>query len=365
MATLGAVQAQDYANALWAIGLRLPSSTEADIEQAIHERAIVRTWPMRGTLHFVPAADVRWMLDLLTPRIIAGMASRAKALELDDAVFARARKTFVRALHGGRQLTRDAMLEALERAKISTASQRGYHILSRLGQEGVICFAARSGKQPTFALLDEWVSETQKLDREASLVELARRYFSGHGPATLKDFAWWSGLKAADARSGLDGVAPRLTREAIEGTTYWMAAQTPEKLESAPVIQLLPGFDEYLLGYQDRSAVLAPEHASLVVPGGNGVFLRIIITDGRVTGTWKQTVKATATVISPLPFVPLKKAAAHALAVASERYGHFLGTPVVVANLYGNQTESAEVSRVSGPGFGTSGRLVSLVEVRR
>ena len=332
VATLGAVQAQDHANALWAIGLRLPSSTETDIEQAIRNRTIVRTWPMRGTLHFVPAADVRWMLDLLTPRIIAGMASRAQQLGLDDAVFARARKTFARALNGGRQLTRAAMLEALEQAKISTASQRGYHILSRLGQEGLICFAVRSGKQPTFALLDEWIPKARRLDLDATLAELARRYFSGHGPATLKDFIWWSGLKAADARAGLDGASPRLTREVIDGVAYWMAAQPPAEPESAPAIHLLPGFDEYLLGYQDRSAVLAPEHAPLVVPGGNGMFLRTIVTRGRVTGTWKQSVKTAATVVAPASFVRLKQTEARALAVAAERYGRFLGTSIIVSD---------------------------------
>ena len=164
--TLGAIQAQDYSGALWAIGLRLPGSTQTTIEQAIANRTIVRTWPMRGTLHFVAAADVRWMLELLTPRILSGAARRDQQLGLDEAVYARCRKLFVGALQGGRQLTRDAIYQVLEREKISTDGQRGYHILWRLGQEGVICFGAHEGKQPTFALLDEWVTQCRLARRE-------------------------------------------------------------------------------------------------------------------------------------------------------------------------------------------------------
>jgi hypothetical protein len=154
---LGAVQAQDYLGSLWAIGLRLQNATEQAIEQALATRAIIRTWPMRGTLHIVAAADVRWMLELLTPRVVARSARRLQQqFSVDEAVLARSRQVLVRALQGGQQLSRDAMYQALEAAHISTASGRGLQILWRLAQEGLVCFGAREGKQHTFVLLDEW-----------------------------------------------------------------------------------------------------------------------------------------------------------------------------------------------------------------
>src|SRR5207253_3153607 len=163
---LGAVQAQDYNAALWAIGLRMAGAVEKEVERAVAEKKIIRTWPMRRTLHFVAAADVRWMLELLTPRVLAAGARNAAALGLDEAMFKRCRKLFVRALEGGKPLRRDAMYRVLERDGIETTNYRGLHILARLAQEGLICFAARDGKQPTFALLDEWMPSAKSKPRD-------------------------------------------------------------------------------------------------------------------------------------------------------------------------------------------------------
>ena len=163
VAWLGALQAQDYGGTLWAIGLRMTSATEQGIEQAIAERTIVRTWPMRGTLHFVAANDVRWMLALLAPRVIAGSVGRSRQLELDEATFARSKEVFAHALQGGQQLTRDEMLQTLEQAGIATTGQRGYHLLVQSAQAGLICFGSRRGKQPTFALLDDWIPQMKPL----------------------------------------------------------------------------------------------------------------------------------------------------------------------------------------------------------
>src|SRR5580693_7398995 len=207
VAALGAMQAQDFLGALWAIGLRLPHATEAEVKQAIADRAIIRTWPMRGTLHFVAAADVRWMLELLTPRVIAGRASRHRAIGLDVPVFLRCEKLLVKALQGGHQVARGELLTLLERAGISTDGTRGYVILWRLAHERVICFGCHQGRQPSFALLDEWAPKAKSLPRVQALAELALRYFTGHGPATLRDYVWWSGLKVADARAGLEMVS--------------------------------------------------------------------------------------------------------------------------------------------------------------
>jgi hypothetical protein len=335
VAALGAMQAQDYLGALWAVGLRMPVSagtpetTEADVEQAIADRTIVRTWPLRGTLHFVAAADVRWMLELVAPGNVAGMARRHQQLELDDATFRRSRKIFEKALAGGRSLPRDALYAFLEDAGISATGQRGYHILWRLAQERVLCFGARDGKQPTFALLDDWVASAPRLERDEALAELARRYFTRHGPATVQDFVWWSGLKVSEAKAGLAAVSAQLRAETLYGNDYWMSPESPESPEeSLAGAFLLPGFDEYLLGYRDRRAVLDPRHAGRIVPGGNGMFLPTLVLDGKVVGTWKRTLQKKAVVIDSSPFTSLKKEKGRAFAAAAERYGRFVGLPV-------------------------------------
>jgi hypothetical protein len=329
---LGAVQAQDYLGALWAIGLRMKAATEKTIEQAICDRKIIRTWPMRGTLHFVTPEDVRWMLALLAPRIITNAVRRHRQLELDAATFARSEILFTRALQEGRQLTRPEMMDVLEQDGISTAGQRGYHILWWAAQTGLICFGPRQGKQDTFVLLDDWLPDGKTLSRGKSLAELAHRYFTGHGPATIQDFMWWSGLPAADARTGLEMVKAQLASEALGGQTYWFSPSLSSVNTASPTAYLLPGFDEYLLGYKDRNAVLDPAHAKKVVPGGNGMFKPIIIIDGRVVGTWKRTLRKTKVLVSLNPFTSLSATQMEAAAVAAEPYGHFLGLPVEISS---------------------------------
>jgi hypothetical protein len=329
VAWMGAVQAQDYLGALWALGLRTEAAREEAIEQAIAERTVVRTWPMRGTLHFVAPADIRWMLELLTPRVIAGQRSRHRQLELDQAVFDRSRDVLARALEGGRQLTRDALYETLEAAGISAAGQRGIHIVQRLAQDGLLCFAARQGKQQTFALLDEWVPAARPLSRDEALAELAERYFTSHGPATVQDFTWWSGLTVADAKRGIELAGPHLEREVIDGMSYWLPASAPgAEPDASPAAYLLPSFDEYTVAYRDRSAVLDPAQTGVI--SSNGIFYPIIVLDGRVAGTWKRTFKKGAVIITLSPFSLLKKKERQAIAAAAERYGAFLGMPAVL-----------------------------------
>jgi hypothetical protein len=321
---LGAVQAQDYLGALWAVGLRTKGTTEGDIVQAQARRTIVRTWPMRGTLHFVAAADARWMLKLLTPRVIAGTASRYKQLELDQATFSRSEEALVRALQGGKQLAREEMYRVLESARISTAGQRGIHILGRLAQEGLICFGARAGKQQTFVLLDEWVPRSTKLERDEALAELTRRYLTGHGPATAQDLAWWSGLSAADARQGIELAKAHLVQENYASQTYWLALSARSAQSTARRAYLLPGFDEYLVGYRDRSAVLDPAYARQTNDGG-GMLSPTIVIDGKVAGTWKRTLQKDSVVIAPHWFTAPKKSDQRALEIAAQEYGAFLG----------------------------------------
>jgi hypothetical protein len=334
VARLGAVQAQDYLGALWAVGLRLKAARESEVERALADRRIVRTWPLRGTLHFVAAADVRWMLALLAPRMIALSAGRHRQLGLDEETFARSRDACVRALEGGRQLPRDALYRALESEGISTAGQRGIHILGRLAQEGLLCFGARQGKQHTFTLLAEWLPPASApgglLARDEALSELARRYFTSRGPATLPDFAWWSGLTLADARAGAESARPHLTPQVIAGETYWRPPRQPAVNRAPSAACLLPAFDVYLVGYTDRSAVLSPEHVRQINAGG-GILSPTIVIDGQVAGTWKRALKKGAVVITPAWFASPKPPQVRAFTLAAERYGAFLGLPVELA----------------------------------
>ena len=329
IAWLGAAQGQDYLSVLWAIGLRMRHATEAGIEQAIADKTIVRSWPMRRTLHYVAATDIRWLLELMEPRAIAASAYGDRQLELDDATFAKSNKVLVRELEGGKQMTRPELAAALERAGISTADYRLGHILYRASILRLICFGVRRGKQFTFTLFDEWVPQCKAIERDEALAELARRYFTGHGPATLQDFIWWSGLKAADARAGLETIKPQLVREVVGEQTYWFP-QSAQVKKDATKVYLLPPFDEYTVAYKDRSAVLAPAYTKSLHTG-NGVFKPIVVVDGQVVGIWKREFKKNSLVIGVSPFNPLSKTDQQKIARAADRYAEFLGLPVEIS----------------------------------
>lgn len=327
VAWMGAIQAQDYASVKWAIGLRCSGATDSSVEQAFANRTIIRTWLMRGTLHVVGASDVRWMLALLAPRIIAKGARRYRQLGLDDATFAHSRETLSGALQGGRQLTRGEIMLALEEAGISTEGQRGYHILRHLAQERLICFGPLQGKQQTFVSLDEWVPQTDALERDEALAELAWRYFASHGPATLQDFVWWSGLLVAEARAGLEMVKPRLRQETLDEQIYWLPQNNSIVGDPSPTAYLLPAYDEYYLGYKERSLVLDPTYDRQAV-SSNGVFRPVILIDGQVVGIWKRTSKKGSVIITPSPFSSLTDAENQAVVGAANVYSAFLGLPV-------------------------------------
>ena len=320
----GAVQAQDYLGSLWALGLRMPGAVEAEVERAVAERSIVRTWPLRGTLHFVAAGDVRWMLELLGARTVARAAGRYRRLGLDEATFDKSRRLLALALGGGRQLTRPELAAALERGGVATDGQRLIHLLNRSALEGLTCYAARRGKQFTFALLDEWVPAAERLSRGEALAELARRYFRSHGPATLEDFVWWSSLTRTDARAGLEAASPRLLREVIGGQTYWLPPSTAAAGGARPAAHLLPAFDEYTVAYKDRAAVLHPSHAGRANAAG-AVLGPTILLDGEAVGTWKRTLKMGSVSIETDLWTTLKGRARSALDEAAQRYGEFVG----------------------------------------
>ena len=322
---LGAVQSQDYASEKWAVGQRVRGATDAAIEQAFTDGAILRTHLMRPTWHFVTPADIRWILDLTAPRVKAINTYHDRTLELDDALFARSNAVLAKALQGGKHLTRPELASILQQAGIATDDSRRFgHIVFRAELDQIVCSGARRGTQQTYALLDERAPNARVLAREEALAELANRYFTSHGPATLKDYRWWSGLTAADANAGLAMIKPQLIHETVDGQTYWFVPSPPTAEDLSATAPLLPNFDEYLVGYIDRSAAFDTQHTEKVGYRGNVLFYHTIVIDGRIVGTWKRTVKKNILTIVPRLFVPLSEAEACALTVAAERYGTFL-----------------------------------------
>lgn len=287
---LTAVQAQDFPGALTSVALRTRATEYGEVQAALDGGQVVRSWPMRGTLHFVAAEDLAWMLSITGDRAVRGQRTRRAQLGLTDDVLARGRDLAVAALSGGPGLSRRELFAVWEAAGIETAGQRGAHLVVHLAETSVICLGPVAGREQRFVLLDEWVPGPRRLEREEALAELALRYFRSHGPATVADLARWTKLTLTDARAGLATVRGELERLVVDGTEYYLDPRTPAVLERhrerARGVVLLPGFDEYILGYADRSAALPPEHAGHVVPGGNGMFRRTVVADGQVVGTW-------------------------------------------------------------------------------
>jgi Winged helix DNA-binding domain len=323
-----AMQAQDYGQALWAIGSRTKGATVASIEKAVTAGRIIRTWPMRGTIHWVLPDDARWLVRLCGSRVVNSHGLRLKQLELTQSDIGRAQELLEPELSAGRPVTRARAMQVLEDGGLSTAGQRGYTLLWHLAHLEVICFGPMEGKQQTFVLLDEVAPQasSRELAGDEALTELATRYAGARGPVTAQDLAKWAGLKITDARRGLAAAASAksLSSKEIEGNEYWFAPPFPRS-RGAVLDLLLAGFDEYLIGYGDRSAMLAAEHANAVVPGANGVFKPMIVMDGQITGTWARTVKAKGVTITRTPFVPDGADTADALRPQAERYAAFLG----------------------------------------
>ena len=328
---LGAIQAQDYQQGLWAIGARIPGTTLVQIEQAITERQILRTWPMRGTIHFVPAEDAKWMVKLMAPRVISAQAARRRQLNLSDDLVNGYGHIVKQLLKGGRALTRKELLLHMQEQGIETANQRGIHILWELAATGLICFGSYQGKQPTFVLLDEWVPHSRELHYSEGLQEITLRYFSSHGPATIKDFATWTRLPIKDIKAALAAIGPKLEQIQLGGQEYWLSKGVKTSPGLSSGVHLLSAFEEYMLGYKDRSAVLDLAHANKVVPGGNGIFFPIIVVDGQIRGTWKRTKYARKSVITLQPFSKMTAKELISASQAAKQYGDFIGQPVELA----------------------------------
>lgn len=317
----GAVQAQDFLGSLWAVGQRLENATEAAVEEALNKGKIVRSWPMRGTLHFTAPEDLKWMLDLLGERAIAKSIYYQKEAGLTEDDFKKSRTILEKGLHG-KAVERTAVYELLERKGINTSNTRGLHILGQLAREKLICFGPRSGKQPTFVLFDEWIRKSKKLKPDDALGELTLRYFNSHGPATLHDFAWWSGLTVTDAGRGIDIVQSKLQKV----DNYWMAAGEHD-VKQRNNVSLLAAYDEFLVSYQDRSA--AETEAINKLKDINSIFTSTLIVNGHIAGTWKRTITNKGVKIKIKPFEKLSKQAESALEREMNKYADFIGMKLI------------------------------------
>lgn len=320
---MGAMQAQDYAMAKWAVGVRLPNSTDKKIEMAVAKGEIIRTHVLRPTWHFVSPAHIYWMLELTAPHILSSMRSRHKQLEITDAVVTKSNSVIERILRNGKHLTRDEIFEKLEQGKIATSNQRGIHLLMRAELDRIICSGIPKEKEQTYALLSERVTKKKTLNRNEALAKLAKKYFTSHGPATLQDFIWWSGLPVSDARSALEMVKQNFIPEKIDSQTYWFTDSMPVPKTKKESVYLLPAYDEFIISYKDRSAALTSEHHKKTI-SDNGMFWPVIVVNGRVVGTWKRSIKKEVVIVEAKFFHAIEKSVKSLIQKTFERFGDFL-----------------------------------------
>jgi hypothetical protein len=340
---LGAVQAQDYPAAVWALGQRTRAATAADVHRLFDAGAIVRTHVLRPTWHFALPADIRWLLALTAPRLRAGIGRRWRDLGIDHGVIARAQAAFCDALAGGRQLTRADLGAVLLTAGIAPEGQRLPYLILAAELDALVVSGPRRGRDFTYMLMDERVPAAAPLTPDEALRRLAERYFRSRGPAQLRDFAWWAGTTLAEARRGVAAAGDSLASEVIDGKEYWFgdvaagtalaAAPAPAPLRSrmsgAPVAHLLPNFDELTVAYRDRSAADRPDgRFDPGLFGFGSILSNVLVIGGRVRGAWRRVVGVKSVRVQVRLLDPLRPAERTAVARAADRLGWFLESPV-------------------------------------
>ncbi|MDR1458762.1 MAG: winged helix DNA-binding domain-containing protein [Bacteroidales bacterium] len=298
VAQLGAMQAQDFNMAKWAIGIRMPNGREQTIVEAFNKGEILRTHVLRPTWHFVAPENIRWLLSLTADRIKAAANTRDRELGITETLYEKVNHIMVDALKGNRCLTREAISEILIHSGITVDNARMYHFMMRAEVEAIVCSGALQGKKQTYALLDERVPPTNShadlfpASREEALAKLARIYFTSHAPATLQDFIWWSGLSTADARKGLNDIKQNFVEKEIVGQIYFVLANREEFVSdmifNTNKAFLLPAFDEYIISYCHRNIIISSERCAKVI-SSNGIFRPVIVMNGKVIGTWRKT----------------------------------------------------------------------------
>jgi hypothetical protein len=325
---MGAMQAQDYAMAKWAVALRMNNATDKEIDDALNNGEILRTHVLRPTWHFVSPRDIRWMVELTGSRIMASMKGRHKALGLTDRLLAKSNDIIQKALAEGEHLTREELLAHLVKAKFQLNEYRSLHYLMWAELSCIICNGKRKGIKQTYALLDNRAPKAKSLSKEEALANLASLYFTSHGPATVQDFTWWSGLMAGDARHALEMVKKGLASEKIGEQTFWFARDAVIT-KSKKTAYLLPAFDEFIISYRDRSASLNVEHnrKSITI---NGIFKPTVVLNGQVTGLWKRTMKKDKVVIETEFFHKHSAPDTKMIKKCAEDYGRFLEKEVEI-----------------------------------
>ncbi len=318
------IQAQDYHGSKWAMGTRLVDCKESDIDRSVQEKKIIRGWFMRGTLHFINAEDVHWLLDLLGPKLLSSGTGRNRQLGLSDAILDRSKLILSSALKGKKELTRNELSEILKESGIDTGEQRLYHILQHAALEKIIIFGTRKRNEFTFTLLDDWISMRKKKDRDAALTEMAKRYFTTRGPSTIADFAWWSGLALTECRRATELAGTTIQEEFINGQHYFsIRRNNPDRIISDR-IHLIPPFDEYVIAYKDRTDILVANLKRSVI-SSNGIFYPVILQNGKVIGTWKRKLNKDQLTISTGLFISKNKMNKKDILQAAENYARFLG----------------------------------------
>lgn len=322
---MGALQAQDYAMAKWAVGVRLPGSTQAAIQSTIDTGQVLRTHVLRPTWHLVSAADIHWMLALTAPRLKASLIHRHAELELSDDIVTKSNRLIERALRDGRQMKRDELMMVLKQASIPTNENRASHLFMCAELEGILCSGADRDGRPTYALLPERVPQKSSLPKEEALARLAETYFNSRCPATLQDFTWWSGLTSGDARQALELVKANFVPKTIAYQTYWLSpACSQAAISSQETLYLLPAYDEFLISYQERGASLQQADDPRAI-SENGIFRPVIVLDGQVVGIWKRKLAQNKVVVEVELFKPANQKMLHIVEDAAARFAQFLG----------------------------------------
>lgn len=293
---MGAMQAQDFSMAKLALGTRLPGSTEKEIESAYSNGDIIRTHVLRPTWHFILPEDLNWMRKLTSPRIKSALKSGDIGLGITGAVLNKSYKIVEAALAKGEHLTREELIEELKRNKIETRVNRGWHILVNAELDGLICSGKLKSGNATFAMIDERVPRAREFTFEESLALIAKKYFNSHGPASLEDFSWWSGLSKTESKAALELIKSKLISETIDGKTFWFAGSISIPSHGKIDAYLLPAFDEFIISYKDRSILLDHTiHKNAI--SNNGIFRPVILINGKASGIWKRAANKNEVII--------------------------------------------------------------------
>jgi hypothetical protein len=325
----GAVQAQDFPGAKWAVGQRIEGARDTAVEQAFNEGKIIRTHMMRPTWHFVVPKDIRWLLALTSPRVHALNGYMYRQLELDENVLRSGSEVMAQALEGGQHLTRAELGMALAARGIVAEKLRLAYMVMYAELEAIICSGPKRGKQFTYALLDERVPPAKMLARDVALAELTRRFFTSRGPAMIQDFVFWSGLTTADAREGLEMAKPALVEALVDGQSYWLAPDMPVTEAPSPTAHLLSNYDEYLMSTRDSTPFLEPAYLPQLIES-SGMFPHCVVVYGRLVGNWRRQFKKNQVIITLNLFAPLSDEQLEAVHEAAGEYGRFLEMEAVI-----------------------------------